>query len=42
MAGSAQKKSFHSDIEFAEAEAVLEGIKLALDSSLSPLIVESD
>ncbi|KAK9185424.1 hypothetical protein WN943_025780 [Citrus x changshan-huyou] len=34
--------SFLGDIEFAEAEAVLQGIKLATDSSFFPLIVESN
>ncbi|KAK9208188.1 hypothetical protein WN944_000542 [Citrus x changshan-huyou] len=42
MAASARKKSFLGDVEIADAEAVLQCIKLATDSGFSPLIVESD
>lgn len=41
MVGSARKKSL-GDIEFAEAEAVLQGIKLATDAGFFHLIVEYD
>ena len=33
---------FFGDIEFAEASAILEGIKLAEELGLIPLVVESD
>lgn len=39
MAASARKKSFLGDVEIADAEAVLQCIKLATDSGFSPLIV---
>lgn len=42
MAASARKKSFLGDVEIADAEAILQCIKLATDSGFSPLIVESD
>ncbi|KAL9416987.1 hypothetical protein AB3S75_040057 [Citrus x aurantiifolia] len=33
---------FFGDIKFAEASAILEGIKLVKDLGLNPLVVESD
>ncbi|GAY69209.1 hypothetical protein CUMW_270170 [Citrus unshiu] len=42
MATATSKKPCLGDVEIAEAYTILEGIKLAADVALSPLLVESD
>ncbi|KAJ4717566.1 Ribonuclease H-like domain containing protein [Melia azedarach] len=42
MASATIKKLVSGDVEQAEALAILEGVKIACDSGLQPLIVESD
>ncbi|KAL9409651.1 hypothetical protein AB3S75_047964 [Citrus x aurantiifolia] len=42
MAASSSRRCFFGDIEFAEASEILEGIKLAEDLGLTPLVVQSD
>ncbi|KAL9439976.1 hypothetical protein AB3S75_018774 [Citrus x aurantiifolia] len=42
MAASSSRISFSGDIDFAAASAILEGIKLAEELGLIPLVVESD
>ncbi|KAJ4708958.1 Ribonuclease H-like superfamily protein [Melia azedarach] len=42
MAASICKKTFTSDIEFAKVEAAVEGIKLAIDLGIVPVVIELD
>ncbi|GAY41190.1 hypothetical protein CUMW_057530 [Citrus unshiu] len=42
MTASNYRRRFFGDIELAEASAILEGIKLAENLGLTPLVVESD
>ena len=42
MAAGIQSTDFHGDVEYAEAEAIYFGIKMAIDAGLVPLMVESD
>lgn len=42
MAAVTSKKPYFGDVEIAEALAILEGLKLAAEVALSPLLIESD
>ena len=42
MAVAISKKPCLGDVEIAETSAILEGVKLAADVVLSPLLIESD
>ena len=42
MAAGIQSTNFHGDLEYAEAEAIYFGIKMAIDAGLVPLMVESN
>ena len=42
MAIEIQNTDFHEDVQYAEAKAIHFGIKMAIDTRLVPLIVESD
>lgn len=42
MAASTSQSSYFGDIEFAEASAILKGIKLVEDLGFLPLLIESD
>ena len=42
MAAGIQSTYFHGDVEYAEAEAIYFGIKMAINAGLVPLMVESD
>lgn len=42
MAVAISKKPCLGDVEIAEASVILEGVKLAADVVLSPLLIESD
>ena len=42
MAAATSKKLCLGDVEIMEASVILEGIKLAVDATLSPLLIECD
>lgn len=42
MAAATSKKPCLGDVEITKASVILEGIKLAADVALSPLLIESD
>ncbi|ESR49361.1 hypothetical protein CICLE_v10033504mg [Citrus x clementina] len=42
MAAATSKKPCLGDVEIAEVLAILEGLKLAAEVTLSPLVIESD